>query len=287
MRRFVVVAAVLIGTLALPLPAHACVGCPEGQSESRPTASGEQTEDGGSVGASSPGEDNNSDGRSGRRGTGGVTCFYFDAPFITSGGIPQIPGVGLQVSSFVEGQLYWRNCYNLAGQELSFRLFTYEPGVPVVSGAELAVMARAEVILEFPEPQANPPVDAEQLVGVKTWLWVDQAGWQPASATATVPGLSATVTATPVATEWKMGDGKTVHCEGPGTPYTDGARTTDCGHLYSVASTGRTGGVYDAAVTVVWSVRWSATDGTGGDLGTLRRTTPFQLQVGERQASIR
>jgi hypothetical protein len=214
-------------------------------------------------------------------------CHYFDAPVNATDGIPTFPGVGLQVASLVEGQMYWRFCVNAAGERVSYRLFIYEPGVPPVSGAELAVMARSEVILELPEPRANPPVTAEQLVGVKTWLWLDRADWQPASATATVPGISATVTATPVATEWAMGDGETEHCDGPGTPYTDGARTTDCGHVYSIASTNESGGLYDAMVTVVWRVRWTASDGTGGDLGTLRRTTPFQLQVGERQASLR
>jgi hypothetical protein len=225
-------------------------------------------------------------GKSGRKPSGGVQCFYIDAPAGTSGGIPQSPAVGGTVGSLVEGQLYWVYCYGLDNSFLYWRLFVYQPGVPAISGAQLAVMARAELDLVLPAPKANPPVGAEQLVGIKTWLWIDPTIWRPLTATASVPGISATVTATPYATEWRMGDGRTVACDGPGTPYEPGA-STDCGHVYSVDSSGQADGVYAATVTMFWRVTWSATDGTGGDLGTLARTTPFELLVGQRQAVVR
>jgi hypothetical protein len=226
-------------------------------------------------------------GTSGRKPSGGVQCYYFDAPGNDANGVPGTPGVGGRVDSFVEGQLYWVYCYGLDGHELYSRLFRYEPGVPAISGAQLAVMARAELDLVLPTPKANPPVGSEQLVGIKTWLWVDPSIWQPLTATASVPGISATVTATPYATEWEMGDGETVSCDGPGTPYEPGATDTDCGHVYSIDSSEQPDSLYAAAVTMFWRINWTATDGTGGDLGTLARTTPFELLVGQRQAAVR
>jgi hypothetical protein len=124
------------------------------------------------------------------------------------------------------------------------------------------------------------------MVGLQTWLWVDEATWRPFTATASAGGLSATVTATPVGTEWEMGDGTTVTCDGPGTPYTGDDERTDCGHVYQVDSAGEPDGVYDAAVTIVWSVTWTASNGEGGDLGAVERTTRFPVDVGQRQAGV-
>jgi hypothetical protein len=40
---------------------------------------------------------------------------------------------------------------------------------------------------------------------------------------------------------------------------------------------------YVASVTVVYRVRWSATDGTGGNLGTLSTAITFPIRVREVQ----
>jgi hypothetical protein len=104
------------------------------------------------------------------------------------------------------------------------------------------------------------------------------------SATASIPGLAATVTAQPTQTVWDMGDGTTVSCSGPGTPYDpqrpDADQSTDCAHVY------QHDGTYTVTATIVWTVSWSATNGAGGSLGTVQRSTQFTLSVEQRQAVI-
>src|SRR5437588_771114 len=70
-----------------------------------------------------------------------------------------------------------------------------------------------------PTVNLNPAATQDQLVELPTWLWIDPNQWRPVSATATAGPVSSTVTATPKHVVWKMGDGFSVICNGPGTPY--------------------------------------------------------------------
>lgn len=215
------------------------------------------------------------------RRTGAVTCVVSDVA--SDPGAPgQIGRAHDQPEQMVEGHYYWIECFAADGRRVSSRLFRYDPAEPTVSGADLGARARSELDLRFPEPRTNPDADRMQLVGVDTWLWVDPATWQPRSATASIPGLSATVTAQPTHVTWDMGDGTTVRCDGPGTPYDPdrpaAAQRTDCSHLYQHV------GSYQVSATVHWSVTWSSTDGDGGTLADVARTTRFTLDVAERQA---
>ncbi|MEU3749075.1 hypothetical protein AB0E71_28375 [Streptomyces narbonensis] len=83
-----------------------------------------------------------------------------------------------------------------------------------------------------------------------------------------------------------MGDGTTVTCAGPGTPYdaTQGkAPSPDCGHRYKAPSTAQKGGTYAGRATATWTVEWTAP--ALGDAGTLTETraTPFTVRVVEVQ----
>jgi hypothetical protein len=116
-------------------------------------------------------------------------------------------------------------------------------------------------------------------------LWVDPASWGSRSATAAVPGLSATVTAVPVSVTWTMGDGGRVVCQGPGAAY-DPARPEAlqdrvCSYTYRHAAD-----AYTVAATTTWRITWTA-DGApgGGTLPPLFRTSPATLlRVVEVQA---
>jgi hypothetical protein len=104
------------------------------------------------------------------------------------------------------------------------------------------------------------------------------------SATAPSVVLSATVTAQPSKVLWTMGDGTTVTCDGPGTPYNpsipDADQSTDCSHTY------QHDGAHTAMATIVWTVSWTATNGQGGTLPKVQRSTQFALNVEQRQAVI-
>ena len=57
-----------------------------------------------------------------------------------------------------------------------------------------------------------------------------------------------------------MGNGDTVTCDGPGTPYSasDPNATTDCSYTWPQA------GSYTVTATVYWSVTWTAAGAPGG-----------------------
>ncbi|MBB4966861.1 hypothetical protein [Saccharothrix violaceirubra] len=130
---------------------------------------------------------------------------------------------------------------------------------------------------------ASPPGD--QLVNLPTWLWIDQ--WKPVSASASTPGASVAATATPTSVTWTTGDGSTVTCVGPGTPYTVGidpmSTSPDCGHVYRRSSASMPGQTFPVTATVHWTVTWSGAgqDGTFPDMTT---TGSAGFRVAESQA---
>lgn len=210
-------------------------------------------------------------------GGGRLTCALWEhGPSLESRFDQEVDG------GLVEGTYYWLTCDDAAGNQVVARFFQYEPGVSVIDPASLAERARSELAITYPEPRTSPAIDIDQIVGIETWLWIDPSAWQPLTATAAIPGLSVTATATPKQVTWDMGDGTIVTCHGPGTPYDDArspsSQTTDCGHVYQYA------GRYDATATMTWSVSWSASDGTNGNLADVTRTTRFPLTVIQRQA---
>ena len=176
------------------------------------------------------------------------------------------------------GESYWIVCTDGYVNRI-----VYDPA-NAIDPATLARRAFNELPLIYPRPRTAPPATAKQLVGIRTWLWVDPGDWQTMSASAAIPGLAASVTAQPTRTIWEMGDGSTVTCDGPGTPYDPGRpdadQSTECSHVY------QHDGTYTVLATIEWSVTWSATNGAGGNLGTVQRSTQFPLTVEQRQAVI-
>jgi hypothetical protein len=150
------------------------------------------------------------------------------------------------------------------------------PAAPRITGAQLAQRAFAGFKVSVPKPVLSP---ATAVVNYPTWLWLD-GGWNSQSATAKVPGLSATVTAAPTKVVWNMGDGGRAVCDGPGVPWSNSApnATTYCSYIYLV------GGSFTATVTVYFSASFSASDGTAGPLGAVNGQATFPVQVDEIQA---
>ncbi|MDZ7674593.1 MAG: hypothetical protein U5K30_05945 [Acidimicrobiales bacterium] len=209
---------------------------------------------------------------------GTLDCtLYQHAPSLDGVENPPLASADLQ-----EDYYYWLTCTDASGEQVVARFFQYEPGVNVIDPAELARRARDQLDIRYPEPRTSPAFTIDQIVGIDTWLWIDPAAWEPISATASIPGLAVSATATPHHVTWDLGDGTTVTCHGPGTPYDDSRppseQSTDCSHLYQDA------GAHTASATITWTVEWSATDGTGGPLADANRTTEFPMTVVERQA---
>lgn len=150
------------------------------------------------------------------------------------------------------------------------------PTGPGPTGAQLAQQAFSSFRVAPPVPRFAP---AQSVVGAATWLWLDQ-GWSSRSATASVPGLSATVSAQPSRVVWDMGDGDKTVCEGPGKRWDPNQpdATTDCSYTYPVA------GRFTVTVTVYYSTTWSASDGTAGQLAAVTGRASVPVTVEEIQA---
>lgn len=139
---------------------------------------------------------------------------------------------------------------------------------------------------------ANPAVDADQVVGVATWLWVRDV--RPLSVTASIPGTTAELVATPVAVRFDMGDGEAplvmgtgpgFACQLPGVAYDpallSAAQHSDCTHTYPRSSAGQPGDEHTVVATMSWDLDWAADTGASGSLRTLERSTSFTLRVAE------
>jgi hypothetical protein len=130
----------------------------------------------------------------------------------------------------------------------------------VVNPVVVAEQAVQQLGLGSPSIEMAPPPGSPQLVGVATWLWIDPDAWQDKTATAAAGPVTATATATPSKVVWDMGDGNSVTCDGPGTPYSasDPDATTDCSYSWPAP------GSFTVTATVYWSVTWTATGAAGG-----------------------
>lgn len=143
--------------------------------------------------------------------------------------------------------------------------------------------------IHFPSPSGHrSPSEAHLYQGYPfTWVnlwtfyWTDPDTWTPLTATASLDGVSATVTAKPVELVFDPGDGsKAAVCDGPGRPWvqsdgngapTDGA----CAYRYSKV----TSEPITSTQTIVWKITWTGTRGTSGEIPSLSTSSSGQLQV--------
>lgn len=120
----------------------------------------------------------------------------------------------------------------------------------------------------------------EGTVGVPVWLWTDP--WQAETAEATAGPYTVTATATPIQVVWSLGDGQTITCTTPGTPYNQAqhgwSSSPDCGGMYS-----RTG-TYAITASMTYRVEWTGADTGQDDIVVTSSTRPFR--VGEYQVVI-
>ncbi|MFF3432173.1 hypothetical protein [Streptomyces sp. NPDC002602] len=81
-----------------------------------------------------------------------------------------------------------------------------------------------------------------------------------------------------------MGDGATIPCAGPGTPYEPAfgkQSSPTCGHTYTRTSATAPGGRYPVTATSTWDVQWEGA-GQSGTL-TVTRASSTSLAIGELQ----
>ncbi|MDT0331177.1 hypothetical protein [Nocardiopsis lambiniae] len=157
----------------------------------------------------------------------------------------------------------------------------------------LTALEEAMASFELPEPKiaTSPGTDSLVLVNTPLWLWVEPEDWDAESVSAQLGSTSLTVSATPARTAWTMGDGSTVECEGPGTPFDasthDAASASpDCGHVYTSASDTAAEGAHTVTVRVLWDTEWSFSGGESGTLEQLTSTSEVDLTVRESHGLV-
>ncbi|MFJ3099594.1 ATP/GTP-binding protein [Streptomyces hydrogenans] len=135
---------------------------------------------------------------------------------------------------------------------------------------------------------ASPRAAGTYVIGMPMWMWTTPSPttFGPVSASASAGAVTVTATARVTSVRWDMGDGTTVTCAGPGTPYTADqgkAMSPTCGHRYEHVSDVGPDQRYKGSATSTWTIEWEAP--ALGDAGTLTETrqTPFTVRVVEVQ----
>lgn len=162
---------------------------------------------------------------------------------------------------------------------------------PPPSLASLAQSAAANLHLAPPAMRLSPGLDKPQVVNVPAWYFLDPASWAPVSSSVAAGAVTVTVTATPVSVTWTSGDGGSVTCAGPGTPYpvedpNPPAQSPTCGHAFTRASAGFPDGVYPLTAQVSWQIGWRASTGVTGTLPPTATSATAQVRVVEVQALV-
>src|SRR4051794_16219001 len=250
------------------------------QQSGDPTGSGSVTGPGsGEVVVEAPGTPGGSAGGGGGGGkdTGCVTTFVNK----TVPGQPAHSGDG--------GYYHVAGCYPEFKSLEGIRWIPAGGGLAPPDPGQLAEEARAALKLPAPVIRTSPD-SPRGVVNFPTWLWVDPTSWAPLDVTTPeLRGVSATMTATPRLVSWATGDGATVTCDGPGTPYRPGvtvaaAASPDCGHTYAASSAGQPDSRYRLAATMTWTLTWQLNGGPVNTLADLTSQGTTALRVAEYQA---
>ena len=128
------------------------------------------------------------------------------------------------------------------------------------------------------------------LVQTPTWLWLPTSYWRTYSTTIMVWGYVVTIYATPTTVRWNMGNGNSITCVGPGTPWIPGLgdALSTCRYTYRHSSDGKPRDRYKitATVTFVGSFTTTGLGGMRGPLGAVTRSSSVRAEVAEIQGLV-
>lgn len=183
-----------------------------------------------------------------------------------------------------------REC-TVNGQWVDSTLVFYPTDPSPATAHQLAQRAYQALVMPRPDVAMSPGLDVPQLTGLPVWLWLRPGSWAAKSVTLSADGVTVTATATPQRVLWSMGDGTTVTCAGPGTPFPEhpsGDGTTvspTCGHTFHRTSAAEPGGAFHVTATIVWRVDWTGF-GPGGTFPDIESSVGFPVRVIEAAALV-
>ncbi len=156
---------------------------------------------------------------------------------------------------------------------------------PYVPGAVLAKAAWQAVKIPAPTVETNPKVGQQgaTLVGMDTWVWATGDTPTSVTATASVGGNSATVTASSTGLQLSAPDGK-ASCTGFGIPWHSGMPegSSPCTITFN-RSSAHLGGTTPLDIKVAYSASFTGSDGSSGTLPAITTTSTVNLPVAEVQ----
>lgn len=184
------------------------------------------------------------------------------------------------------GALYLVTCPSGGDVRGGIRWSATGPAGGGVDVQALAQQAVEQLRLDGPDIGIVPKPEGRGLVGLPVWMWNKPGPTRtgPTSASASAGSVTVTATATVRTVVWSMGDGATITCTGPGTPYEPRfgkEKSPTCGHMYERTSANSPGGRYPVTATTTWDVAWSGAGQTGTITTTRQSTT--SLAIGELQ----
>ncbi|MEU0650340.1 ATP/GTP-binding protein [Streptomyces umbrinus] len=284
-RRIVVVAAAVMASVSIPVSGYAAGAaggggphCGRFTCEVEVDVPGQAGGQQGAVGGTGGGDASGG----GEEGEFANVCTYELAD-------PQPPAGSLDWEGHApgDGAVYEQSCTRDGGQLtiVSMVWLADPPEDEAVDPAVLAQRAVDSMTLLGPDV-ASPRAAGKYTVGVPMWMWVNQSAttYGPNTASASAGGITVTATAKVSKIVWKMGDGASVTCNGPGTPYqaSEGmAQSPTCGHMYSKTSAGARSGKFPVTATSTWTIDWEG-GGAAGQLAEIRETD-VQVAIGELQ----
>lgn len=153
---------------------------------------------------------------------------------------------------------------------------------PRISTVELSRRASAQLPVPVPVVKTAPPRGKRMLVRMPAWFWLDESQWDARSARAEVGSVWAEATASAFELVIDPGDGsEPFTCDAPGVPYAEDVDEADaCTHTF------KRSGTYTVRVTANWGADWEGSDGNGGTLPTLGRSTSFPVRVVEARSEL-
>ncbi|WP_432016533.1 ATP/GTP-binding protein [Streptomyces hydrogenans] len=257
----------------------------------------------GDPGHTRPGDGGNSGGSNGETADGGdgggesddggnsrYTCTYTlgdpqppdDSPLWGADG--RKPGVSMYIEDCLDNETGIHDVKNI---------FTDAPpggggGAPVIDPADVAQQAVDKMLLRGPQIGITPKPGGRGVVGLPVYMWTATGPktYGPNVASASIGPVSVTATARVSKIVWNMGDGTTVTCTTPGTPYRAeyGKRPSpDCGHRYNAPSSTTPTGKYHVTATSTWSIDWQVTGGAQAGQMTEVRESAADITVVEVQ----
>jgi hypothetical protein len=157
------------------------------------------------------------------------------------------------------------------------------PG-PGIDPAVIAQQAEDQIRPPTPTIHMSPDSGRDQLVGLETWLWVEQGDLGTLSKTVIAGPVTVTGTLKATSVEWNMGDHHTFRCDGPGMPYAKGAKPT-CSYTYAKSSAAQATESYKVTAKIIWTGKYTVTGAPGGGgLAPITRTSSTTVRVAEAQA---